>query len=123
MGNLSGCAFRKKDLVRPSLHICLAIVALWLGSIPLEAPPKVISLRWMDTEFREELVGMFPCDVIGLEVVTKGYALDEPVKVTISGEFDEDSPEIFFPLADHQGIARMHFQTPECREAEEGNAR
>lgn len=74
-------------------------------------------------EFREELVGMFPCDVIGLEVVTKGYALDEPVKVTISGEFDEDVPQNFFPLADAYGIARMHFQAPECREEEEGNAR
>lgn len=119
-------AFREKDLVRPLRLICLAIAALWLGSRPAETPPiekTTVSLRWMDTEFREELVGMFPCDVIGLEVVTKGYALGEPVKVTISGEFDEDTPEIFFPLADHQGIARMHFQTPECRQAEEGNTR
>lgn len=97
MGNPSVCAFRKNGLVRPSRLIWLVVVALWLGSLPLEAPPKVISLRWMDTEFREELVGMFPCDVIGLEVVTKGYALGEPVKVTISGEFDEDAPEIFSP--------------------------
>lgn len=108
---------------RPSRLIWLAIAALWLGSLPLEAPPKVISLRWMDKEFREELVGMFPCDAIGIEVVTKGYAPGERVKVTISGEFDEDAPEIFFPLVEHQGIARMHFQAPACRDEEEGNAR
>ncbi|MBB6577609.1 hypothetical protein HNP33_001666 [Comamonas odontotermitis] len=98
---------------------CLAVAALWLGSRPPEPPPAekaTLSIRWTDTEFRDELTGMFPCDVIGMEVVTKGYALGEPVEVKVSGGLEEDPPEIFFPLVDHQGIARMLFQVPECRE-------
>ncbi|MEN5179133.1 hypothetical protein ABE501_05045 [Comamonas testosteroni] len=59
---------------------------------------------------------MFPCDAIGIEVVTKGYALGEPVEVKVSGGLEEELPEIFFPLVDPQGIARMLFQAPECRE-------
>lgn len=117
-------AFREKDLVRPLRLICLAIAALWLGSRPAETPrieKTTVSLRWTDTEFREELSGMFPCDVIGLEVVTTGYAPNEPVEVKISGGLEEDGPEIFFPLVDHEGIARMHFQAPECREEKDAN--
>lgn len=106
-------------MARPSHLMCLVIAALWMGSLPLEHFPvrkATVSMRWTDTELHDELVGMFPCDVIGLEVVTKGYAPGEPVEVKISGALEEDASEIFFPLVDHQGIARMHFQAPECRE-------
>lgn len=118
LNNLWGCPI-VYGVFGLSRLIFVAIAALWQGSRPLDAPPKVVKIVWMDAQFREELVGMFPCDVIGLEVVTEGYAPGEPVKVSISGEFIEDAPEIFFPLVDRRGTARMHFQRPACRAEEE----
>ena len=97
----SACAHCGNGLVRSSRLICLAVAALLLGSRPPETPPvkkATLSIRWTDTEFREALTGMFPCDVIGLEVTTTGYAPNEPVEVKISGELEEEPPEIFFPF-------------------------
>lgn len=40
---------------------------------------------------------MFPCEAIGIEVVTKGYALGEPVEVKVSGGWRRSLPKSFFP--------------------------
>lgn len=109
---------RLVHLMRLTSLLGVAFLQSSCNLAPAKPDKATVSIRWTDVNFGEELTAMFPCDVVGLEVVTTGYAPHEPVEVKIALENDADEPEIVHPVVDHQGIARMHFQARECREDE-----
>ncbi|MNS71772.1 hypothetical protein D3C72_1051520 [compost metagenome] len=72
------------QLLRLTALLGAAFVQSACNLAPAKPEKTTVSIRWTDINFREELTDMYPCDVVGLEVATKGYAPQESVEVEVS---------------------------------------